>query len=685
MPLQRLLLAATALTVLALATPAAAESKFSFSADTDGPGGVKVGQLIVSQQVDFAITGGDNAYGRTLCAQSYQRVYGQVKNAGIPIHPTIGNHDYACGPKELLPAGTDAHSGGSLKQYTDYWKVPRYYSITSKDGLVYAAMLNSDDREPDGVSPNSKQALWLKADLAASSAPWKVVAAHHQRCSSSSDSKNIVWPIEAWGADLYLSAHEHNAERCMLDDNKDGRFIPYLVGGLGGHSRKSMGATRADGSKFFYKSNEGAWFFRATPTNLYGEFRSVDGVVHDSFTLTKGVQPPPPPPQTEECPDGTIIPADTDCPVVEPPAPEPVPIPAPVPVPPEPAPIPPPPTCTCPQPAPTPEPAPEPVPPVPAPEPAPVPAPAPPPSGATLTPPVQLKSGQTLENVTIDGEGGVLIQLEGTVNSATIRKVRTLDGYEAIRAGRGDLTASSITNILIEDFTCERARRSCGWWRGEGANITIRRATLRGDGEPHKLIGDLEEGMAFQTNYKGVLIEDSTCSGFEMLEIPGEYTNGDCWAMEREVVDVTFRRVTGDNNTDAGFDLKTANVRLEDVSASNNGRNFRLWAGATGTTATCGNWTGACLWMNGLSRTNADAGVAVPVYRFDLFRVTKTSAASGYVFLGSNDVKPILIILRCEMTLPAGQQIFNQISPQSQLGPGCKAGEYVTSPSPERG
>ena len=129
--------------------------------------------------------------------------------------------------------------------YLSYFTLPgneRYYDF--KRGPVHFFALNSY-KDADGVSATSKQAMWLKDKLAASTYPWKIVFFHHPPYSSGEHGSNnyMRWPFEAWGADAVLSGHDHDYERIMRDVNNDGTKIPYFVSGLGGQSRRSFGST----------------------------------------------------------------------------------------------------------------------------------------------------------------------------------------------------------------------------------------------------------------------------------------------------------------------------------------------------------------------------------------------------------------------------------------------------------
>jgi hypothetical protein len=100
--------------------------------------------------------------------------------------PIPGNHDWGntCG---------DSNSGCSctsnLARVAPYiWYMPtngrRYYNTVLGGGLVEIFALSSDCNEPDGTTSTSVQGQWLKTQLAASTATWKLVLIHHSPFSS---------------------------------------------------------------------------------------------------------------------------------------------------------------------------------------------------------------------------------------------------------------------------------------------------------------------------------------------------------------------------------------------------------------------------------------------------------------------------------------------------------------------
>lgn len=178
--------AASTSTVAPSATPTPLPAiRFAVIGDygLDGAGLQQVADLIKSWNPDFIITTGDNNYPSGSAAtidnnigkyfHDYIAPYkGQFGGGSSQnrFFPTLGNHDW------LAPGA---------QPYLDYFSLPgngRYYSFTW--GPVEFFSLDSDEHEPDKVGRSSTQAAWLKAGLAASSAPWRIVYFHHPPYSS---------------------------------------------------------------------------------------------------------------------------------------------------------------------------------------------------------------------------------------------------------------------------------------------------------------------------------------------------------------------------------------------------------------------------------------------------------------------------------------------------------------------
>jgi len=272
-----------ALAVLSLSTTAVAQTtsvKFAAFGDYgDGPGTAAVAQLVDSQAPDFIVTVGDNCYGSTPIATQVGTHFGDWVTSAR-FWPSLGNHDYS-----------DRCGGGSgASGYRAYFTLPnneRYYQV--RNGPVEIFAVNSPVAEPDGATKTSTQGLWLQSALAASTAPWKVVYFHHAPFSSGESHGSVLrmrWPFEAWGANAVLSGHYHHYERVMRDDNNNGVQMPYFVSGVGGQSIRPANRPDPGGSAITYWADYGALFVTVTDTSLSFEFRSTDGTIVDSYSMT---------------------------------------------------------------------------------------------------------------------------------------------------------------------------------------------------------------------------------------------------------------------------------------------------------------------------------------------------------------------------------------------------------------
>lgn len=232
------------LAVVALPTTAAAQTTVKFAALGDignSSNAAAVAQMTRNRGAQFILMLGDLCYGSLPLATQVNANYSVEKSAG-KLWPVLNNHEF-----------DDACGGGNMASgYRACFSLPnneRYYDF--KRGPVHFFAINSDT-EPDGTSATSKQALWLKGKLAATTSPWQIVFFHHPPYSSGSEHGStgyMQWPFEAWGADAVLSGHDHDYERIMRDVNGDGVKIPYIVSGLGGRSRRSFGTTVAGSVK----------------------------------------------------------------------------------------------------------------------------------------------------------------------------------------------------------------------------------------------------------------------------------------------------------------------------------------------------------------------------------------------------------------------------------------------------
>jgi hypothetical protein len=261
-----------------------------------------VADLVDSFFPDFIITTGDNNYINSSTTAAWDRAVGDYYGQYIrypagstsdhapgretnAFFPSLGNHDWDAGGQEAyfdLPgAGIPGSDTSGNERYYDFVRGP-----------VHFFAIDSDDSEPDGRTSDSDQALWLQAQLAASTSPWKIVFMHHPPYSSSTkhgSEEDMQWPYDEWGVTAVLAGHDHLYERIVRDDyTGDDDDILYFTTGAGGRSLYPIG-TRTAGSEVRYNSNYGSMIVEASSTSITFEFWSVEGggTLIDTYTITR--------------------------------------------------------------------------------------------------------------------------------------------------------------------------------------------------------------------------------------------------------------------------------------------------------------------------------------------------------------------------------------------------------------
>lgn len=192
-----------------------------------------VAALIHGWNPELIVTTGDNNYYFGEAATIDQNI-GQYYHDFI--FPYVGRYGIGADINRFFPApgNHDWYSPTGLQPYLDYFTLPgneRYYDFEWGGGLVHFFIVDSDDREPDGITSTSAQAAWLKNQLDQSTASWNVVLMHHAPYSSAAvhgSTLALQWPYGDWGADVVLAGHDHDYERLEVNG------LPYFVNGLGG-------------------------------------------------------------------------------------------------------------------------------------------------------------------------------------------------------------------------------------------------------------------------------------------------------------------------------------------------------------------------------------------------------------------------------------------------------------------
>jgi hypothetical protein len=239
---------------------------------------------------DVVLVAGDLAYEAGQAAEVRARFTVPFRDvvATTPTFPVLGNHDVTTADGQptldvvVLP--TNPQDGTS-----------RYYAFDW--GPVHVACLDSNA----SMAAASPQGTWLRADLGATTARWKLVMLHHPAYSSSTHGStaevqaDLVPVCDAYDVDLVLSGHDHDYERThpMLAGvpttttgsayvNPTGTV--YVVTGGGGRELYPSGtsAFTAFSASTFHVTR-----LDASPTTLVITAVRIDGTVLDTATITK--------------------------------------------------------------------------------------------------------------------------------------------------------------------------------------------------------------------------------------------------------------------------------------------------------------------------------------------------------------------------------------------------------------
>lgn len=135
---------------------------------------------------------------------------------------------------------------------------------------------------------------------------------------------------------------------------------------------------------------------------------------------------------------------------------------------------------------------------------------------------------------------------------------------------------ATVTGLVLEDITVKGYSK--GVVRLQYDSHDVRMSHLVGDSQGQDDPEKIAVGIHLDGTTHNVTISDSSMSNAISA---GKYFNGDGYATERGVYDVTFLRARASGNADGGFDIKSTTTTLRDTMADGNGRNYRFWGGVT--------------------------------------------------------------------------------------------------------
>jgi acid phosphatase type 7 len=187
---------------------------------------------------------GDNVYDSGTASEfssCYAPSWGRHKSR---TKPAPGNHDYLTSGASGYFGYFGAAAGESTKGY---------YSYTL--GAWHIVVLNSNCSQAGGCGAGSPQETWLKNDLAAHPTTCTLAYWHHPHFSfgnySTDTRMQALWQaLDAAGAELVLSGHDHNYQRwapqTWSGTRDTARGIREFVVGTGGKNHYPLGSPPAN-------------------------------------------------------------------------------------------------------------------------------------------------------------------------------------------------------------------------------------------------------------------------------------------------------------------------------------------------------------------------------------------------------------------------------------------------------
>ena len=220
---------------------------------------------------------------------SFESIY-SAPSLQIPWYVALGNHDYRGVPQAQI----------DYTKLSQRWRMPsRYYKVPgSQIGAAHldlfvidtSPLVNKYRKEvhsaiADNVSSQDvpAQLRWLDAELSRSTAPWKLVVAHHTVVSGGSghgdtpETTELIEPLlRKHGVQAYINGHDHDLQHIRRGG------VDYLCCGAGSEVRPVQAVT----GTLFCAARSGFAAIHSSLDSLSLEFRDFTGA-----TLYRGAVP----------------------------------------------------------------------------------------------------------------------------------------------------------------------------------------------------------------------------------------------------------------------------------------------------------------------------------------------------------------------------------------------------------
>lgn len=246
----------------------------------------KVSELIHSWDPELVLTTGDNNYNNGEFSTIDLNIGQYFHHYIYPYYGSFGNGSKDSVNRFFPILGNHDWRTANAQPYRDYFTLPgneRYYDFVYDD--IHFIMLDSDAREPDGITTTSIQKVWYDSVLNSSNAKWKIVILHHAPYSSGLHGSNhlLRWNFYEDSVDVVISGHDHHYERL----NVKGKF--YFVNGVGGRSLYPLFSPLPE-SQFRYNDDYGAMLISVDENRMIFEFFDWQNNKIDSSVVIKSIE-----------------------------------------------------------------------------------------------------------------------------------------------------------------------------------------------------------------------------------------------------------------------------------------------------------------------------------------------------------------------------------------------------------
>ena len=138
----------------------------------------------------------------------------------------------------------------------------------------------------------------------------------------------------------------------------------------------------------------------------------------------------------------------------------------------------------------------------------------------------------------------------------------------------GPATSASVSGLTVQDVTVNGYSKNAIRLQYNSHNVVLQNIV----GDSQKQDGGLIlAGVSMAGTAHDILLNHVTMKNNYGHGASTDYWNGDGFAAEGNTYNLTFQDTVASGNTDAGYDLKSNNTKLIRATATDNGKNFRLW------------------------------------------------------------------------------------------------------------